>query len=201
VSEWNSLEANLVRHLGPVPAPDLLWERLHDRLRERRAPRKRELHWRLWTVAAMAIFVCCGAVAWHGAAVHDRQAELEALAGQEVGNTAAAEFCSSDAGKVRGWIKANAGVDVEIPQGGAMGSSSRVELLGARCVRQSGQRVAAVIYKVDGDPATLLIAKSSAGGSEHTGRSLAWGMRNQVYALAVSGTSDPHHACLLCHAI
>src|SRR5258708_7198559 len=85
------MEPALERHLGPVAAPEELWDRV--RSPQRRTP---VLGWRLAFAAMLAV-----ATAW---ALHARGASIE----------------SDRAGEIREWVKARTGLDVPLAPSAAV---------------------------------------------------------------------------------
>jgi hypothetical protein len=184
MSEW--LEFELTRELQPVGAPEGLWGRVQA---ARRSETKRGLSLRFSTslaiTAAFAVVLISN--------VH-RTASLDAIAARELAGAARVELHSSDPAEIAGWLRREAGVDVAIPQ------STRVQLEGARVVRQRGVRIGEVAYRVGDETALLLVAQAGAfhAPSKHGGSS--WQQQQQVYALAFSSADRPLAACVLCHA-
>lgn len=199
------LERELARQLAPVAAPESLWIRMHEPRRS--AWPGASIRWMLWpAVAALTLAVCAGVF---------REVNLrgtEKLTSHDLAELAAGgrefDFRSSDFGAVRLWVKAKADIDIDVPEEPA-GENARVRVLGVRLIRLRGFRVAAIDYRAGEDLATLLVSakhsglrgngevKMKSGGNT---RLISWNMRNQIYAISVSGAEDVHGACLLCHA-
>ena len=205
MSEFQWLEIELARQMGPVAAPEALWERIH----EQQAPR-RGGSFRLWPVAAALLLMASGLVAWRISLARDPASAMEKLAEREFIALASGpqelDLRSGDPREIRTWAKAKANVDIELPRSGS------VRLLGARLIRLNGSPVAAVAYNVGDSAATLLVSRNADGGAakkEHVfsrvesaggARLVSWSMREQVYTIASSAAKDPEAACALCHA-
>jgi hypothetical protein len=199
IAPW--LELELVRHLGPVAAPESLWDRIQE---PRVLLRDRSSRSAMWPVAATLMLMAAGATAWQlkpvdPAVAMEKQA-IEELAHSDRGF----DFRSDDPTAIRNWVKANSDIDIELPA--SPPSSRTVRLLGARLLQTHGAPIAAVAYAVGGGTATLVVSRARAkrGGSpapKHSfSRALSWTMREQVYALACSVVNEPQVACLLCHS-
>ncbi len=203
VAPW--LEMELARQLGPVAAPELLW----DRVQQQQVPRRdRPVSWALWPIAAALLLMASGGAAWRIVRGRDAGAGIARLAEHElraiVDNSKSLDFRSDDAAQIRTWVKAKTNIDIELPAG-----RSAVRLLGACVIRLKGTPVAAVAYRVGDDAAALLVMeKGSATTSRHlfsraesagSARLISWRMRQQEYMIAFAGGKDPHGACLVCH--
>jgi hypothetical protein len=190
----------LSRQLGPVAAPESLW----DRIEQPQIPRREKpASWALWPIAAALLLMASGGAAWRIAIARDAGAGLARLAEDEL-RSGSLDFRSDDAAEIRSWVKAKTNIDIELPAG-----RSPVRLLGACVIRLKGIPVAAVAYRVGDDAAALLVMeKGSAAAPRHlfshpesagSARLISWSMRRQEYMIAVAGTKDPHGACLVCH--
>jgi anti-sigma factor RsiW len=196
VSDFQWLEIELAHQLGPVEAPEELWDRIH----EQPTPRGGS-SFRLWPIAAALLLMGSGAVAWRLSQAHDTVSAMERLAQRELSGPQAFDLRSEDPREIRTWIKTNANIDIELP------GSSAVRLLGARLIHLDGEPVAAIGYKVGDSAATLLVCRKRSVGnttkhvfSRADPRLSTWSMREQVYTIASSSTKEPQAACLLCHA-
>jgi len=194
----------LARRLGPVAAPESLW----DRIQQQQVPRRdRPVSWALWPIAAALLLIASGGAAWR--IVMARETGIARLAEQELraiaDNSRNLDFRSDDAAEIRTWVKAKTNIDIELPAG-----RSAVRLLGACVIRMKGSPVAAVAYRVGDDAAALLVIEKGStttssrhifSGVEAAGgtRLISWSMRQQEYMIAFAGTKDPHGACLVCH--
>ena len=199
------LEMELARQLGPVAAPESLW----DRIQQREAPRRASpVDWALWPIAAALLLIASGGAAWRLITAYDAGVGIAKLAEHELRaiaeNSRSLDFRSDDAAEIRTWVKAKTNIDIELPAGRAA-----VRLLGACVIRLKGIPVAAVAYRVGDDAAALLVMKKgSAATPRHvfsrvesagSARLISWSMRRQEYMIAFAGTKDPHGACLVCH--
>ena len=199
IAPW--LEMELARHLGPVAAPESLWDRIHEQKIPRRDNPDRRV---LWPIAAALLLMASGGVTWRIVMARDPGAGLARLAENEL-RASSLDFRSEDPVEIRTWVKAKANIDIDLPAG-----PSAVRLLGARLIQFKGTPVAAVAYRVgDDDAALLVMGKRSAAAPNHvfapvqsagTTRLFAWSMGQQEYTIAFAGTKDPQGACLLCHA-
>jgi hypothetical protein len=196
VSELQWLEMELARQLGPVTAPETLWDRIH----EPHAP-PRASSFRLWPIAAALLLMTSGGVAWRISLARDPVSGMEKLAERELSGPQRFDLYSADPLEIRTWVRARTNIDIELP------GSSAVRLLGARLIRLDGVTVAAVGYQVGDSAATLLVCRKRSGAAATTKhvfsrmneRVLTWTMRDHVYTIA-SAAKDPQAACQLCHA-
>ena len=117
------------------------------------------------------------------------------------------DFRSDDPAQIRSWVRAKAGIDVELPASGGR----EVRLLGCRLMKRSGAPVVSIAYRVAGDAATLLVSRATGRdtGSAHQfappessrgARIFSWTMREKEYTIACSAAREPEAACLLCHS-
>ncbi len=182
MSDW--LELELAHRLAPVRAPEALWARVQrsravEPARSILLPRRALVA--LGAVAVAAIVAVALAVPSPG---------MSEMAAAELAANRPADFRSSDPHAIAHWLRANAGVNVSIPE------SAKVELTGARVKGNMGE----VLYRVQGRDAVLLVARTNArhDDSQH-GRS-TWQAHGQIYALAYADTAQARLACQLCHA-
>jgi hypothetical protein len=196
VSDFQSLEMELGRQLGPVAAPEALWDRIQE---PRTSPRASSF--RLWPIAAALLLMVSGGVAWRIGLSRDPASGMEKLAVQALSAPQVFDLYSADPLEIRTWVKARTNIDL------ALSGSSAVRLLGARLIQLDGEPVAAIGYQVGDGSATLLVCRKRAapGGDRHVfsradARLFTWSMREQVYTIASSSAKDPQAACLLCHA-
>ena len=192
----SELRRELLSSLEPVHAPEGLWAQVEAALEPRSSrwpPR--------WSMAASLLLVVGGG-AWylHPAAtamdVHEELAH----------HPERLDIRTSNPSEVRGWIASNTAMVAALasrPQPDPDG----LEMVGAR-VLHDGR--AAIAYRIDGYPATLLMARAS-------GRSLpikqivcrpepragvnvfSWQVLGQVYSLVSSASVDGRRACFICH--
>jgi len=199
LSDWTTVESELARDLGPVAAPDALW----DRIERGRPPRaKPSLTWPI--AAALTLVAASGGLWW----LHGTPAGLEDFAVTELhADPGLLDLHSDDPGEIRRWVKAQVGIDLELP---ARRPTGEIRLLGVRLMERKGAPVAAVAYRVGRANAALLVSRANGAGEgehrltrSHAGRGVpvfSWRMREQVYILACSLEENPQEACLLCHA-
>ena len=164
--EW--FEPALARHLDRVAAPEDLWERIQS------PQRKKGVH---RSVNAARIGAC---------------ATIALLAVWfYVGNRG---IRSGDAGEVRAWVLAKAGVDVPL-----RGSHAGLQVTGASVGKGSVE----IAYRVGSRDGRLLVAKGGSGGGRHSmpsgARVFTWSMDGHTYTLACATPEDLKIACNLCH--
>jgi hypothetical protein len=208
MNEGNSwLESELARQLAPVPAPENLWDRIHEPQRSIPAvPRGMPIAWVAWP-ATVVVLIACAGIYWKVSHGREPLAELPPASRDF-------DFRSNDFGAIRKWVKAESNIDIDMPDGSAT-SAAPVLLLGVRLIRFRGSPAAAIDYHVGEGAATLVVSGKQAGlsgntevgkhlfsamksaGKEHL---LSWNMRNENYTIAYTGEKDLGGACLLCHA-
>ena len=202
IAPW--LETELSRQLGPVSAPESLWDRIEA---QQGRPPVRSAHWPLWPIAAVVMLTVAGSVFWRAAAPTMQDLALRELRGSD-----ALDFHSDDPVEIRNWVKAKADIDIALPA--TRPGVGAIRLLGARLVEYQGEPVAAVSYRVGNGSAMLLVSRRQpADGGDVANRAhrfapiragngarlFAWNMRRQEYMIACSDMADPQVACLLCH--
>lgn len=183
MSDWLDLE--LSHELAPTVAPDHLWERLQRTPPSRPKPK--------WPVAAIAATVVVAATFWMVANGQEPALNLHQLAVRELTAKGPFDIHSHDAREIAAWARREAGVDLALAPGAS------VELTGARLIRQRGECVAAVSYRIDGHGAALLVARAS-GPSDAPHRGMSWQHGGQSYALASADSSHAEAACRICHS-
>ena len=200
--EKDGLEPELSRHLGPVKAPDQLWDRVQQGAGARAGARTRTSMWgKSWIWVAAAAAAIAGLAAGVSV-VRNRNVSLEELAVAALGrNPNQLKFRSGEAPAVRAWIKSGTGLDVPLPSQ----LSPAVHLVGATLV-SSKVPTAEVSYRVGDMDVTLAVSKADPGadskhtfvraGSYHGANFTTWSMRGQMYTLAAA---DTRVGCLLCH--
>jgi anti-sigma factor RsiW len=203
--EW--LEAELTRQLAPVAAPEALW----DRIRNPRPSVRPASTWALWPAITLTILAASCILVWQisharGAITDLSQLsdhELQTLIADSVGSSRGMALSSADPIEIRNWVKTRCNIDIALPNG----SPASVRLLGARLIRAQGLTIAAVAYKVAGEPATLFVSRrsSASGESSQTSKHLfsraepaLWTMGEEEYAIASPLKS--HAACQMCHS-
>lgn len=180
--EW--LDRELARELRPVEAPEALWGRLETARRRPLPGHRRALRLALFAAALAVVAAVLGG--------GRHSAGIEKLAARELDRSASLELRSGDAVEIAAWLRRQAGLDL------AIAPSARIQLKGARVVRERGVPVGEVAYQVRGSKALLLVART--GGPFHAPAKhggLAWQHGRQVYAVACA---PPEAACALCHA-
>jgi hypothetical protein len=182
VSDW--LELELADRLAPVRAPEALWARVQrprvaERVRATRLPRRALVA--LAAVAVATIVAVALAVPSPG---------MSEMAAAELAANRPADFRSSDPHAIAHWLRANAGVNVSIPE------SAKVELTGARVKGNIGE----VLYRVQGHDAVLLVARANGRPVDTRHGQSTWQAHGQIYALAYADTAQARLACQLCHA-
>ena len=190
-------ESELKRHLGPVKAPDNLWDRVHVARAVKPRP-DRGISWQWATIAVATVAVIAGFTVWL-----NRDLTGEELAVRGLSHTAAQlDFRSDNLTEVRAWVKSGTGLDVPLP----VRTAPSVRMIGARINR--GQVAAAEIsYRVGDSNATLVVSRIPANGdgrhafvksgSYHGTNFQSWTMRGQMYTLA---SADARVGCILCHS-
>jgi hypothetical protein len=159
--EW--FEPVLAHQLDRVAAPEELWERV----RNPRVVRKTGVH---TSVNAARVGACATVV-------------LVAI-WLFVGHRG---FRSGDAGEIRGWVKAQAGIDVPL-----RARPAGVQLMGANFAKGSVE----IAYSVGGRDGRLRVDGRHAGSSA---RVFTWSMDGHTYTLECATPEDLKIACNLCH--
>jgi hypothetical protein len=177
--EWMELE--LAEALRPVSAPPEMWARVQTAARP---PRQRFYNaLRYWPAAAMAAVLILAGTVWMAAKGAPPALELQRIAQAQLHEQAPLDLRSSDASEINRWMRAQAGVDLRLPQ------QSRVQLEGARVIGRGGTRVASVIYRVGSAEAALVMLRSASSGENPHGR----------FALAYADPTHQDAACVICH--
>lgn len=197
-------EPELARHLGPVKAPDQLWERVHGAAAAGRSVRTVQTEWNpawAWVTAAALVALAAGLTVWlnrdPGREMTSEQIAVRAL-GRSLDQL---QFRSADLTAVRAWVKSGTGLDVPLP----VRTASSVQMVGAY-VSRKGTTTAEISYRVGGVDAALVVSKIPMqgegrhefvkGGSYHGADYLSWTMRGQMYTIA---SADARVGCMLCH--
>jgi hypothetical protein len=223
------IETTLSRHLGRVTAPKELWDRVqlprvetvavaYPRLAAPNLLNTGALKTGALAAAVLAAMLAV-VMAW-GLRPHEMNLEAQAqraLAGRALASgSSVLELRSSSASEIRMWIRAHTGLDITLPQSPA----PSIRLLGAHMMPavagrdDATEKVAEVVYRVDGHEAVLLVAKAQGSGSgpgrHHfvsgsitsgpQAHSFSWTMRGQLYTLACAQPEFLQAACRLCHA-
>jgi len=199
-NDWH--EPELKRHLGPVKAPDGLWDQVHG------APRavahavelrpSRGMGWQ-WAAAALAtVAIVAGITVWRDRNMSGEERAVRALSRPPE----QLEFRSDNLTEVRTWVKSGTGLDVPLPGR----TSPMVHMIGAH-VNRGGVPTAEISYRVGDADATLVVSKIPMegdgkhafvkSGSYHGSSFQSWTMRGQMYTIA---SADARVGCLLCHS-
>jgi anti-sigma factor RsiW len=214
------------RRLAPEPMPEAVARRIRAAAESKpsRSPRRLAV---LATAAAIAAAVAGGVLVWVRSRPH---VQLEAASGppaaferlaREAHRRAFAqgeplELVTSDGGTLRQWAVARAGVSPPIATRRPAGEGHRYDLLGARTVRGEGYTAAAIAFRVDEKPVTLLVAPADrvpeapewgALGKrvrwqidpETGAKLLSWTNSGQAYTLVSELPGGGQQACLVCH--
>lgn len=200
------LDLILERHLGPVSAPNGLWDVVQHPPTPRR---RRQIPGSMVALAAVLPIVAVCLLPRHGNAPLSRQAlAIEALSREPED----LELRSDTVTEIRTWVKSKTGLDIPLPAA----TSEGVRMTGV-CALKGGALTVEVAYRVSGHNAALLVSKASVMSSgERTHRFLkcesvggtrvsSWTMHGQLYTLAYAANSNAAAAggkeeCLLCHS-
>ena len=199
--DWN--EPELKRHLGPVKAPDGLWDRVHgaevsgpERMATPRAGWGTSLGWAAAALAMVALVA--GITVWRNRELSSEERAVRALSR----TPDQLQFHSADLAELRTLVKTGTGLDIPLP----VRTSSSVQLLGAY-VNRSSVPTAEISYRVGGVDTTLVVSKIPMdgdgrhqfvkSGSYHGSNFQSWTMRGQMYTIA---SADARAGCLLCHS-
>ena len=199
-------DPGLSRHLGPVKAPDELWDRVRGRAERgepsNRTTRPTAITWRWVAVSMATVAVVAGITVWL-----NRPLSIEELAVRALDHgPEQMEFRSADLTELRTWVKGATGLD--LPLRGQPAPS--VHLIGAHLAR-TGVPTAEIAYRIGDTDARLVISKAPPdgdgrhtfikSGSYHGANFQSWTMRGQMYTIASSGMSaNARMGCMLCHS-
>jgi len=184
------LEAQLLRDIAQVKAPDTLWANIRAEQRARQAPVRRG--WMLWPAVAMVLLLASGDLLWE---FGKARGSLIRLSDHEV-----ARLASDNPTEIRAWVKTKTDMDVDL----ACGQAGRVRLSGVRLLRVKGELVAAISYQSEGKPATLLVSKKGMvfrrmEPQSPDSRLVSWTGRDRSFAIAWQHAGDVEASCLRCH--
>jgi hypothetical protein len=197
-NDWN--EPELSRHLGPVRAPDELWDRVQGAGSGQRVytvtPRAHT--WR-WAAAALAmVAVVAGITVWQHREISGEERAFRALSR----TPDELEFRSENLTEVRSWVKSGTGLDVPMPGR----TSPVVRMIGAR-VDRAAVPTAEIAYRVGDADVSLVVSRIPQegdgrhqfvkSGSYHGSSFQSWTMHGQMYTIA---SADAKVGCLLCHS-
>jgi len=198
-NDWN--EPELKRHLGPVQAPEELWNRVQG-ARVIASPPSWRLNWQ-WAAAAVAsVALIAGVTVWANRSITSEERAVRAL-----GRTPEQlQFRSDDLAEIRRWVKADS--DLDIPLRGQ--PAPAVHLIGASLTRRgtnNGTQAVEISYRVGDMDATLVISKATGdgdgrhafvkSGSYHGTNFQSWTMRGEIFTIAAA---DARVGCMLCHS-
>jgi hypothetical protein len=201
--EW--FEPELSRHIGPVKAPEELWDRVQNH-EVARTPRPA----RMWLTSmgyawasAAALVVVALAVTWTLRVRSQENVSNEELAVRALlRGPDGLGLHSGQASEIRAWIKAGTGID--LPE--QMRSSGMIQLYGASMIRKDAP-TAEISYRVGDMDVALVVSKMSSGqdvrhsvlaiGADQGVKYQSWEMHGQRYTVAAANSAV---ACFLCHA-
>jgi hypothetical protein len=197
-------EPELRRHLGPVKAPDALWDRVRSaevssvHVGKSNVVKPRGMAWQLAAAGVAVVLIAAGITVWLNRALTGEELAVRALNRP----TEQLEFRTEDLTEVRAWVKSGTGLDVPLPAH----TSPTVHMIGAH-VNRAGVPAAEIAYRVGGVDATLVVTKAGPSGdgrhafvksgSFHGANFQSWTMRGQMYTIAAK---DARQGCLLCHS-
>jgi len=188
MTEWPMIEwidQELTRQLAPVPAPEGLWNRIHEQRRPLRVTRRFN---KTWAIAGVALFLL-----------------LAGSAGQR--SLRVGEIHCADPAEVRAWIRNQVGFDVPLPDQPPAGGEP-VSLISARFDRRRGEPAAAITYRVGNDVVDMRVGPARQPSGRHsqpriestaTTRTVSWEMGDESYAVTLTAAAASDHACVLCH--
>ncbi len=188
------LEAQLLRQMAQVKAPDTLWAQIEN---EGRAQRRRPVRrvWMLWPVIATVLMLATGDLVWEvgkaRGAVRLSDGELAAIA-----SGTGKSIDSTDPAAIRAWVKARTNRDVELNCGGG----GKIQLAGARLIDFRNKVVAAISYKLDGNEGLMFVADKGITFQRTSGeRLIAWSNPNQSFTLTYPPVRELDSSCVSCH--
>jgi hypothetical protein len=198
-------EPELARHLGPVNAPDQLWDRVHGAASAGRSVRTTPTAWNpawAWVSAVALVAIAAGLTVWLNRDPN-RGMTSEQIAVRALSRTPdQLQFRSADLTELRTWVKSGTGLDVPLP----VRTASSVQMVGAY-VSRKGTTTAEISYRVGGVGVALVVSKIPLegdgrhefvkAGSYHDANFQSWTMRGQMYTIA---SADAKMGCLLCHS-
>jgi hypothetical protein len=194
-------EPELARHLGPVKAPEQLWDRVQGAGSAGHTVRTAETGWNPawgWVSAVALVALAAGLTVWLNRDLTSEQIAVRALSR----TPDQLQFRSADLSELRAWVKNDTGMDVPLP----VRTASSVQMVGAYVSRKK-TTTAEISYRVGGADVALVVSKIPAqgdgrhafvkGGSYHGANFQSWTMRGQMYTIA---SADARVGCLLCHS-
>jgi hypothetical protein len=176
--------------MAQVKAPDGLWKRIEDERRARRAqPRT---GWILWPAVAAMLLLASGDLLWE---LGKSRGEVIRFSDREV-----ASLQSKNPAEITAWVKSKADMDVDL----SCCHAENVQLFGVRLLRVKDELVAAISYRMQGKPATLMVSRRGVAirrtePSAPEGRLVSWNSRDRSFSIAWQHANDVEGSCLRCH--
>lgn len=203
----HTLDRLLESHLGPVSAPDHLWDLVQH-------PPARQSSPHLRTSVLLLAAALLAAAAW----IFLLNRTNQPLSRQDLAIQALAhepedlELRTDTVTEIRTWVKSKTGLDIPLPAA----TSQAVQMTGV-CAVKGGAPAVEVSYRVGGHNAALVVSKAglmSSVGPKHrflkcesigSTRVSSWTMRGQLYTLAYASPGEvalggSQDECLLCHS-
>ncbi len=195
MADW--LEAQLLREMAQVKAPDSLWTRIQAERRERRNPPRVMLM--LWPAVATVLLVASVDLFWQadrarGAMIRISDSDLAVAASPD------SRFESDDPAVLGAWLKAKSGMDVSLICGGA----AKIRLAGARLMHVKDELVAAISYDIGGKEGLLLVSKKGVvfervSSNPADKRLVSWNGRNRSFTFTSPLAKNLDPSCRTCH--
>ena len=204
------LEMELARQFRPVMAPEGLW----DRIQSPPEPKPVTTQFPVWLALAAVVLLTSVLVFWQSSGDLRDMTQLTGRDLRVLADSAqGVSLQSDDPRAIVKWLKNKGNIELDLPSG----EPGRVHLLGAKLVELRGTLIAAVAYHIgNDDSATLLVSRKKRSAFWNAGATskhlftrvatergtnvFSWSTRDQNFAVAWAGLSEPQSACLLCHA-
>lgn len=189
------LDAALTEHLGIVPAPGELWDRVRMPQAVMARPSVPARRWSMAMASALGALMAVGLWSFQGSGSREFRSQ---------------EFHSNDALATRAWVKGRTGLDVPLVAGG----SPLIQLASVRfwngARSANGPATAELTFLVENRRATLRVSPAGAtlrGNLQHDvlarkpgeSKAASWVVRGRLYTLACASPEDLRIACSLCH--
>ncbi len=199
------LEAQLLRQMAQVKAPETLWAQIERRQRAQRPEagrmetRRGETRWIVRPILAALMLLAVGDLAWQtGKASSAIRLSDSELAGIAPG--ASLRIDSSDPAAIRAWVKAKTNRDIDLTCGGR----ASISFAGARLIDFRNKVVAAISYKLDGNEGLMFVADKGvvferARPGSAGGRLISWSGPNQSFTLTYPAAQNLDASCVRCH--
>lgn len=173
-----------------VKAPDTLWSGIRAEERNRQQPHR--TGWMIWPAVAMVLLVASADLLWQ---MGKARGETIRLSDPEI-----ARLTSENPAEIRAWVKTRTDMDLDLSCGGSGG----IQLSGVRLIQVRGELVAAISYRSEGKPATLLVSRKGMvfrriEPQSPDSRLVAWSGRDRSYAIAWQHAGDVEASCMRCH--